>query len=128
MIVLLACDVVGGFIGVATDAETWGTAWGFDTESTVPLPVAAVQLGLAWLAAGDVRPPVGRIAALVLGAACLISVLAGLFDGDLIGNIESDGLLAWGVLWAYVLLAATTVVGLLAVARARQLRPDRSVR
>jgi hypothetical protein len=54
MLVLLGCDVVGGAIGVATGAETWGTAWGFDTRSTVPLPVAAVQLGLAWLAARDV--------------------------------------------------------------------------
>jgi hypothetical protein len=49
-------------------------------------------------------------------------VLAGAFDGDLIGNIESDGLLSWGVAWAFVLLALTAVVGLLALGRARQLR------
>ncbi|RYP83906.1 hypothetical protein EKO23_17670 [Nocardioides guangzhouensis] len=123
MVVLLVCDVIGGFIGVATGAETWGGAWGFDTESTVPLPVGAVQLVLAWLAARNVRPPVGRIAAVVLSAFCLLSVLAGLFDGDLIGTVASDGFLSWRVLWAVVvLLPVTAAVGLLAATRARQLR------
>ncbi len=87
MVVLLICDVIGGFIGVATGAETWGTAWGFDTHSTVPLPMGAAQLVLAWLAARDVRPRVGFVAAVLLSAICLMSVLFGLFDGDLIGNV-----------------------------------------
>jgi hypothetical protein len=121
MLVLLVCDVIGGFIGVASGAETWGTAWGFDTHSTVPLPMGVVQLILAWLAARNVRPPVGLVAAAVLSAICLISVLAGLFDGDLIGTVASNGLLSWGVLWAGVLLLVTAAVGLLAAARARQL-------
>lgn len=121
MLVLVVFDVIGGFIGVATDDETWGSAWGFDTESTVPLPVGAVQLLLAWLAARNVRPPVGRIAAVVLGALCLMSLLFGSFDGDLINNIRSDGLIAWGVAWAFVLLAVTAAIGLLAAIRARQL-------
>jgi hypothetical protein len=121
MLVLLVCDVIGGFIGVASGAETWGTAWGFDTRSTVPLPMGVVQLILAWLAARNVRPPVGLVAAAVLSAVCLISVLAGLFDGDLIGTVASNGLLSWGVLWAGVLLLVTAAVGLLAAARARQL-------
>lgn len=121
MLVLLVCDVIGGFIGVASGAETWGTAWGFDTHSTVPLPMGVVQLILAWLAARNVRPPVGLVAAAVLSAICLISVLAGLFDGDLIGSVASNGLLSWGVLWAGVLLLVTAAVGLLAAARARQL-------
>lgn len=121
MLVLIVCDAIGGFIGVASGAETWGGAWGFNTESTVPLPVGAVQLGLAWLAARNVRPPVGLLAAVVLSAVCLISVLAGLFDGDLIGNVESYGLFSLGVVWGVVLLVVTAVVGLLAAARARQL-------
>ena len=125
MLVLLVCDVIGGFIGVAAGAETWGTAWGFDTHSTVPLPMGVVQLILAWLAARNVRPPVGLVAAAVLSAICLISVLAGLFDGDLIGSVASNGLLSWGVLWAGVLLLVTAAVGLLAAARARQLYPRR---
>lgn len=121
MLVLLLCDVIGGFIGVASGAETWGRAWGFDTQSTVPLPMGVAQLILAWLAARNVRPPVGLVAAAVLSAVCLISVLAGLFDGDLISGIASSGWLSWGVVWAGVLLVVTAAVGLLAAARARQL-------
>jgi len=125
MLVLLICDVIGGFIALASDADTWNEAWGFETTTTVPLPVGAVQLVLAWLAARNVRPRVGRIAAVVLTAFCLLSVLFGLFDGDLIDNVASDGFLSAGVVWAGVLLLATAVVGLLAAARARQLRDPR---
>ncbi len=125
MVVLLVCDVIGGLLGVVTGAETWATAWGFNTVSTVPLPVGAAQLALAWLAARNVRPPGGRIAAVLLSAFCLLSVLFGLFDGDLIDNAASDGLISVGVLWAMVLLAVTAAVGLLAVVRARQLRRPR---
>lgn len=121
MLVLLVCDVIGGFIALAGDADTWNEAWGFETESTVPLPVGAVQLVMAWLAARSRRARVGRVAAVLLSAFCLISVLFGLFDGDLIGNVKSDGFLSVGVLWAAVLLLATAVVGLLAAARAREL-------
>jgi len=121
MLVLLVCDVIGGFLALATGADSWDEAWGFNTRSTVPLPVGVAQLVLAWLAARNVRPPVGLIAAVVLSVFCLISVLAGLFDGDLINNIESDGLISWRVVWATVLLAVTVVVGLLAAVRARHL-------
>ena len=121
MLVLLVCDVIGGLIGVASGAETWGRAWGFDTHSTVPLPMGVAQLILAWLAARNVRPPVGLVAAALLSAVCLISILAGLFDGDLIDSVASNGLFVWGVVWAGVLLLVTAAVGLLATARARQL-------
>jgi hypothetical protein len=123
MLVLLASDVVGGFVGVATDAETWGTVWGFDTHSTVPLPMGLAQLALAWLAARDVRPRLGFVAAALLGAICLMSVLFGVFDGDLIGTVESDGFVSWGFAWGVVLLCATAVVGVLDLIRERQLRP-----
>jgi hypothetical protein len=121
MLVLLVCDVIGGFLALAAGADTWDEAWGFNTDSTVPLPVGAAQLALAWLAARNVRPPVGLIAAVLLSAFCLISLLSGLFDGDLINNIASAGLISWGVLWGAVLLSVTAAVGLLAAARARQL-------
>jgi hypothetical protein len=52
MLVLLVCDVIGGFLAVASGVNTWGEAWGFDTTFTVPLPVGAAQLVLAWLAGG----------------------------------------------------------------------------
>jgi len=122
MLVLVVCDVIGGFVGVASGAETWDSAWGFDTESTVPLPIGAVQLVLAWLASRNVRPPVGLIAAVLLSVFCLMSVIFGSFDGDLINKVASDGLVSWGVVWGFVLLSVTAAVGLLAAARARQLR------
>ena len=121
MLGLLVCDVIGGFVALGLGADTWNEAWGFETVNTVPLPVGAAQLVLAWLAARNVRPPVGLIAAVLLCAFCLTSLLAGLFDGDLINNVRSAGLFSWGVAWGCVLLAVTAVVGLLAAIRAKQL-------
>ncbi|MGB8360981.1 MAG: hypothetical protein WCE80_06230 [Acidimicrobiia bacterium] len=125
MLVLLVCDVIGGFVALALGANSFSEAWGFDTQNTVPLPVGVAQLVLAWLAARNTRPPIGYIAAVTLGVFCLISIMAGLFDGDLIQNVASDGVLSLGVAWAVVLLAVTTVVGLLAAMRAKQLRRRR---
>jgi hypothetical protein len=120
MLVLIVCDVIGGSLAVATDVNTWGEAWGFDTNFTVPLPVGAAQLVLAWLAARNVRPPVGLLAAVLLSAFCLISLMFGLFDGDLTNKVASSAG-PWGVVWGVVLLSVTAVVGLLAALRARQL-------
>ncbi len=120
MLLLVVCDVIGGLLAVVSGVATWGEAWGFDTKFTVPLPVGAVQLVLAGLAARNVRPPVGLVAAVVLGVFCLISLLFGLFDGDLTNEVASAGY-PGGVAWGVVLLALTAVVGVLAVARARQL-------
>lgn len=125
MVTLLVCDVVGGFIAVATGVDTWDHAWGFDTESTVPLPVGVVQLALAWLAGREVRPPVGLIAAVLLSTFCLASLLFGSLDGDLKGNIASAGWWSWGVVWGFVLLFVTGGVGVLATAQARRLRRHR---
>lgn len=126
MMALFLCDVVGGFIALTAGASTWNEAWGFETTHTVPLPVGAAQLLLTWLAARSARPPIGRIAAILLAVFCLISILAGLFDGDLIDNIRSDGWITPGVLWVAVLLPLTGVVGLLAAVRAGQLREPRA--
>src|SRR3954465_12579804 len=71
MLVLIVCDVIGGFLAVSSGVNTWGEAWGFDTTFTVPLPVGAAQLALAWLAARNVRPPVGLVAAALLSVFCL---------------------------------------------------------
>ena len=127
MLGLLVCDVIGGFVALALGASSFNEAWGFDTENTVPLPMGVVQLVLAWLAARNTRPPVGFIAAVILSGVCLISLLAGAFDGDLFRNVASDGVLSVGVAWGAVLLAVTAVVGLLAVIRAKQLRRRRDV-
>jgi hypothetical protein len=120
MLVLIVCDVIGGFLAVFSGLATWGEAWGFDTKFTVPLPVGAAQLFLAWLAARNVRPPVGLVAAVLLGVFCLISLVFGLFDGDLTNDVASSGF-PGGVVWGIVLLAVTAIVGVLAVGRARQL-------
>lgn len=125
MLGLLVCDVIGGFVALASGANSFNEAWGFDTQNTVPLPIGVAQLVLAWLAARNPRPPIGLIAAVILSAFCLISLMAGLFDGDLIQNVASDGVLSLGVAWAVVLLAVTTVVGLLAAIRAKELRQHR---
>lgn len=122
MLGLLVCDVLGGFVALASGADTWNEAWGFETEHTVPLPVGAAQLVLAWLAARSARPRAAVVAAVLLSAFCLVSLLAGLFDGDLIGTVESAGLLSWEVAWGVVLLSVTAAVGLLAALRAKQLR------
>jgi hypothetical protein len=125
MLGLLVCDVIGGFVALASGANSFTEAWGFDTQNTVPLPIGAAQLVLAWLAARKMRPPIGLIAAVLLSVFCLISLMAGSFDGDLIRNIGSDGVLSLAVAWAIVLLAVTAVVGLLAAIRAKQLRRRR---
>ena len=121
MLVLFVCDVIGGFLAVVSGVATWGEAWGFDTKFTVPLPVGVAQLVLAWLAARNVRPRVGLVAAVLLSAFCLISVLFGVFDGDLTDQAAAAGSAPWGFVWGVVLLLVTAVVGLLAAARARQL-------
>ena len=122
-LVLVVGDVIGGFLAIASGVDSWNEAWGFETESTVPLPVGAAQLVLAWLAVRNVRPPVGLIAAVVLSAFCLLSLIFGLFDGDLINKIASEGLISVGVVWVFVvLLPLTAAVGLLAATRAKQLR------
>src|SRR3954467_12974391 len=102
-LVLIVCDVIGGFLAVASGVNTWAEAWGFEATFTVPLPVGAAQLVLAWLAARNVRPPVGLVAAVLLSAFCLISMLFGLFDGDLTHEVASS-VGPWGVVWGIVLL------------------------
>jgi len=115
-VTLLGVDVIGGILAVASDVNTWGEAWGSKALLAAPLPMMVAQLVLAWLAARNVRPPVGLVAAILLGLACLVSVISGFFDGGLANDALSTGLIVWQVL----LLTVTTVVGLLAIARARQ--------
>jgi hypothetical protein len=120
MVGLLVCDVIGGFVALASGANSFSEAWGFDTQHTVPLPIGLAQLVLAWLAVSNTRPRIGYIAAVTLSVFCLIRILAGLFDGDLIQNIASDGVISLGVAWAVVHIEFTTVVGLLDTIRPKQ--------
>ena len=118
-VALVVVDVICVFLAVASDITPWGPGLlGFEIVGFVPLPMMALDLALAWLAARNVRPPVGRIAAILLAVICVISVLAGLFDGDMTGESMTTGSVLWGV----VLIVLTAVVGTLAVIRAKELR------
>ena len=121
-VALVIVDVMCVFLAVAADMTPWGPGIvGFEIVGFVPLPMVVVDLVLAWLAARNVRPPVGRVAAILLAVICVISVLAGLFDGDM----TSDSVTTGSVLWGVVLIVLTAVVGTLAVLRAGQLRRRR---
>jgi hypothetical protein len=120
-VALIAIDIVGGVLAVSSGVNTWAEAWGSRALLAAPLPMMVAQLILAWLAARNVRPPIGLIAAVVLALACLVSAVSGFFDGGLANEELSGGLVAWQVF----LLTATAVVGVLAILRARELRRAR---
>lgn len=117
-VALIVIDVFGGVIAVSSGVNTWGDAWSSQALLAAPLPMMVAQLVLAWLAARNVRPPIGLVAAIVLALACLVSAVSGFFDGGLANDELSGGLVAWQVF----LLTVTAGVGLLAISRARQLR------
>jgi hypothetical protein len=120
-VALIVIDVVGGVLAVSSGVNTWGEAWGSRALLAAPLPMMVAQLMLAWVAARNLRPPVGLVAAIVLALACLVSAISGFFDGGLANDELSGGLVAWQVF----LLAATAVVGVLAILRAREIRRAR---
>jgi hypothetical protein len=113
MAVLLVTDVVGGLFAVRSGVNTWGEAWGPKALLAAPVPMVLVQVLLVWLATRG-RGLVAAVAAVLLAAACLVSVVSGFFDGGL-GNADLSARLA---AFQYFLLAVTTSVGLLAAARA----------
>jgi hypothetical protein len=119
--VLLVTDLVGGLLAVASDVNTWGEAWGGKALLAAPLPMIAVQALLTWAAVrGRGRGAVA--AAGLLAAACLVSVASGFFDGGLGNDALSTGLAAYQVL----LLTVTGAVGLVALARIREIVAQRS--
>jgi len=118
---LIVIDIIGGVLAVSSGVNTWGEAWGSRALLAAPLPMMVAQLLLAWVAARNLRPPVGLVAAIVLALACLVSAISGFFDGGLANDELSGGLVAWQVF----LLTATAVVGVLAILRARELRRAR---
>jgi peptidoglycan/LPS O-acetylase OafA/YrhL len=120
-VALAAADVIGGVLAVSSDTSTWGEAVGFEPSASPPWAMFVVQLLLAWVAARDVRPPLGRVAAVVLVVICVISLIFGLFDGDLTSSSQPARLFLWGI----VEIVITAVVGLLAAGRAKQLRRNR---
>ena len=120
MAVLLGLDLVGGLLAVASGVNTWGEAWGGKALLAAPVPMILGQVLLTWLATRSSRRS-AAVAAGLLAAACLVSVVSGFFDGGL-GNDElTPALTAFQAL----LLAVTGVTGLLAAARAVEVTRDR---
>jgi len=118
---LIAVNVVAVFLAVDAGLTERGKAWGFDIMGFIPWPMVGLELVLAWLAARNVRPPIGRVAAIVLSVICVISVLAGMFDGDMASDSMTTGSFWCGV----VMIVLQAGVGLLAVLRAGELRRAR---
>ncbi len=117
VVLLVAVDVGGGLLAVASGANTWGEAWGGAALLAAPAPMIAAQVVLT--ATAVLRR--GRLAVgagVLLGLACAVSVVSGFFDGGL-GNHELSGVL---VGYQVFLLAVTALVGVLACARARAAR------
>jgi hypothetical protein len=114
---LVAVDLVGGLLAVASGVNTWSEAWGSKALLAAPVPMIVVQILLVLVAVTRQ----GRAAVLaggVLALACLVSVVSGFFDGGL-ANDSLDGPL---VAFKVFLLLVTGVVGGLALARARAAR------
>ena len=120
MAVLLGLDLVGGLLAVASGVNTWGEAWGGKALLAAPVPMIVGQVLLTWLATRSSRRS-AAVAAGLLAAACLVSVVSGFFDGGL-GNDELTPVLT---AFQALLLAVTGVTGLLAAARAVEVTRDR---
>jgi energy-converting hydrogenase Eha subunit A len=115
--VLVVLDFAGGLIAIATDLNDVGEAWSFDAGLAIPWPIILLQLGLTIVAVlGRHRLAVG--AALLLTATCAVSVMAGLFDGDLFAEGLGPGEKAFQI----VLVSCMALVGLLAALRTADLR------
>ncbi len=112
---LVVTDLVGGLIAVGTGLNSWTQAWGSKALLAAPLPMIAAQVLLCWLA---VRLPGKRaaVAAGLLAAACLVSVVSGFFDGGL----QNPDLTGWTHAFQVLLLTVTAVVAVLAARRAAQ--------
>jgi hypothetical protein len=111
---LVALDVLGGGIAVGSGTNTVRQAWSGEAVLAAPLPMIAVQLGLA-AAADRYDDRRGSVAAGLLAAACLVSGASGFFDGQL----GRAGLPRPIVGFQVALVGATVAVGSLALRRAR---------
>ena len=110
--VLVVLDLIGGLIAIATDKSDLGEAWSFNTMYAIPWPIIVFQVVLTAVAVSGRR--FALAAALLLTVTCGVSVLSGLFDGDLL----SSGQIAFGV----VLVSWMALVGVLAAQQTRELR------
>jgi energy-converting hydrogenase Eha subunit A len=115
--VLVVLDLAGGLIAIATDLNDAGEAWSFEAGLAVPSPIILLQLALTAVAVVG-RRRLAIAAALLLTATCAVSVLSGLFDGDLFAEELGPGERAFQI----VLISWMALVGLLAALRTTELR------
>lgn len=107
---VLATDVVGGLLDVAAGRSDLASAWGSGATLCAPWPMIALQaLTTVVVLVGGRRA--SRVAAGVLGAACLVSVVSGFADGQLARADLVPGEVAFQV----GLLVLTATLGVLAL-------------
>jgi hypothetical protein len=116
--VLVVLDLAGGLIAIATDLNDAGEAWSFEAGLAVPWPIILVQLALTAVAVVGRRRLAIAAAQLLHTATCAVSVLSGLFDGDLFAEELGPGERAFQI----VLISWMALVGLLAALRTTELR------
>ena len=112
---LVATDVVGGLLAVASGVNSWGEAWGSKALLAAPVPMIVAQAVLAAIAV-RARRRLAAGAAGLLALACLVSVVSGFFDGGLGNEALTPALSAYQVF----LLVVTAVVGALAALRSAE--------
>lgn len=111
LVIVLASDLIGGLLDVRAGRTSLASAWSSSATLCAPWPMIAFQVGSFLL----IRPRtgrLGRVAAVLLALACLVSVLSGFFDGQLGRadlSVGERGFQAW-------LLVATGVLGIAAAA------------
>ena len=121
--VLVAIDIVGGLLAIATDVNEPSEAWGPRARLAAPWPMILFQIAMtAFAVARWRRVAIG--AAVLLAAACLISAISGFFDGAL----AADELSGWHVAYQVLLISWTALVGGLAVTHAVSLVRQRAPR
>ena len=117
VLVLLVLDVVGAAWAVTSGVNSPADALGSSARLAAPWPMILFQVVMsltAWRAAGWRA----TIACGLLAIACLVSAISGFFDGGL----GAPGLSRAQVVFQYVLVTWTAVVGALALVRLRELR------
>ena len=115
VVVLVVLDLAGGLIAIASDLNDVGGAWSTEARLAVPWPIILLQLALTAVAVLGRRFAVA--AALLLTATCAVSVMSGLFDGDLFAEGLGPGEKAFQT----VLVSWMALVGLLAALRTTEL-------
>ena len=103
-------------IAIATDLNDVDEAWSTEAGLTVPWPIILFQLALTAVAVLG-RRRFAIAAALLLTATCAVSVMSGLFDGDLF----AEGLGPSEKAFQIVLISWMALVGLLAALRTAEL-------